>query len=184
MFETQSRTIDGTPFKVTQFAALEALRLQAVLLMKIAPALGRALGALDGSLPKSIAGIFALKINGAEFSAAVDSLFQNLPEDELIPLVRRLLQGVGCETSVEGKTIWLTFDDPGSFDTSFNLVFGGRTFLVYQVIKFVLEVNYPDLFKMLGVKAATGSQKKTTVISRPRGKSESQSKNDSAQSGS
>lgn len=174
MFDSKEKTIDGTQFRVTLFPAVEALRLQAVLLMKIAPALARGIGALGGGIPTSAQGLLGMAINGQELEAAIQALFTNLPEDEYLSLIKRLFKGLACFAEIEGQQVWVTFEDPKTCDTYLDLVFSGRTLLVFSVLLFILETNFPDLFLKLAPLPATGGQRKT-VMSKPGSKSSKRS---------
>lgn len=176
MFEAKTKEIGGIQFKVQQFGALEALRLQAVLMMKLMPSIGRAFGAVNGAIPRSLGQVLNLQLDGRELAGAINELFEKLPESEFMTLIKRLLQGTTAEASIEGEKVWVTFSDPNTYEAMMNQVFGGQTLLVYQVLAFVLEVNYPDFFKMLAP-GNTGGQQSATAGSRKGGKSAAPAKN-------
>jgi hypothetical protein len=152
VFGTQKKSIDGIDVHVTPFAALEALKIQALLLRVVGPALGRTVGAIKDLLGS--AKLLDLNIDGSGLSGAIAELAEKLPEEQLVDITRRMLRGVQCVTAnprEPGAKITVAFDDPEKFESAFDLVFQGRLMSVYSVIAFVLKVNYPDFFqKILG----------------------------------
>lgn len=148
MFATQSKTIDGIDVKVTPFPAGEAIRIQALLLRLVGPAIGRAFGAVDSTIGAAKLG--DLKIDGSGLAGAIAELADKLPEDQLMEVIKRLLRGVQCivpDPLGGSRSIAADFADLKTFDNSLDLVFQGRTMSVYSVIAYVLQVNYPDFFQ-------------------------------------
>jgi len=158
VFATQSKTIDGIDVKVTPFPAGEAIRIQALLLRLVGPAIGRAVGAVDNVIGAAKLG--ELKIDGNGLAGAIAELADKWPEDQLMEVLKRLLRGVQCvvpDPLEGGRSIAADFGDPKTFDNSLDLVFQGRTMSVYSVVAYVLQVNYPDFFqKVLGTGGLLG----------------------------
>lgn len=143
MFETKSRIIDGISFKVRPFPAIEALQLKAYLLKTFGPAFGRAIGGLESSAGAD------LKINGAEISGAIQTLFSQLSESDFVALIQRMLKEVACEIPDQsGKMVLVNMSE--DFSAKLDIVFQGKLFTIYPVILFVLEVNFPDFFGKVG----------------------------------
>jgi hypothetical protein len=142
MFKEKKKIIDGTEFNVAPFDAGEAFKLQATLGKLFGPSLGAALGAIKKQKGN-------VDINGTELSKALQSLFDQLSEDTLFALVTRLLKNVTCSYSINNAPPTI-FDFSDQFTSRFNIVFQGRLLVVYQLIAFVLEVNYPDFFLKIG----------------------------------
>ncbi len=155
-FVTQSKVIDGIDVKVTPFPAAEAIKIQALLLRLVGPAVGRAVGALDNVVGSARLG--DLKIDGEGLAGAIAELAQKLPEEQLLETIKRLLRGALCTiTGDDGQKRAVDFSNPSTFDNSLDLVFQGRTMAIYSVIVFVLQVNYPDFFqKVLGTGGLLG----------------------------
>jgi len=137
----QKIVIDGVTFQVAPFMAVEGLRLKAHLVITFGPAIGELLGGIDGAKVKSV-----LDMNPASvsFSNGLEKLFQKLDEDSFIALVKRLLANVIANWNEGGKNHSIAFGN--DFDTAMQLVFLGRLFSIYELIVFVLKVNYPDFF--------------------------------------
>jgi len=141
--ENKAKTIeiDGVSFQVAPFMAVEGLRLKAHLVSTFGPAIGELLGGIDGNKVKSV-----LDMNPASvsFSSGLEKLFQKLDEDSFIKLIKRLFANVIANWTEEGKPRSIAFGN--DFDTAMQLVFLGKLFSIYELIVFVLKVNYPDFF--------------------------------------
>ena len=126
------------------------------MLRLVGPAVGRAVGALDNVVGSARLG--DLKIDGNGLAGAIAELAEKLPEEQLLETIKRLLRGVLCVTTDQGRPLTVDFSNPTIFDNSLDLVFQGRTMTVYSVIAFVLQVNYPDFFqKVLGTGGLLGT---------------------------
>jgi hypothetical protein len=159
MFEAESKTINEIPFKVVPFPAAKALRLQHKLIKIIGPAFGRLIGSLSSENTQvGAVSLGNVRIDGFEVSQALESLFNQLNEDEFMLLVKELFSGVSCEVTREGKTVLIDFQD--KFEERFDIVFQRKLFTIYPVIFFVLEVNFPDFF---GGLEGIGNRLQTTL---------------------
>lgn len=143
--EAKSKIIGDCTYKVTPFLAIEAIKLKTRLIKLLAPAIGRMLGGLENINKNDI---LDSKLNGEMIGSALEHLFSNLGEDEYIALLKRLLANTIAEVKTSGAAPKnYVF---GSGDEAFNIVFSGRTLDLYKVIFFILEVNYPDFFALMG----------------------------------
>jgi hypothetical protein len=167
----KEKVINGIRFTVVPFKAVEALRLKSFLLRKFGPPLGQAIGALpDGILEGRPIG--DLKLDGTALAQAIEKLMEQLGEAEFIELIQRLFQNVTAHLEKEGKPLQFSFIER-QFDTAMDVVFTGKLFSVYQVMLFVLEVNYPDFFDKLA--PGIGSKIQQIITSGP---AEEESKNE------
>jgi hypothetical protein len=133
--------IDGVTFQVAPFMAVEGLRLKAHLVRTFGPALGELLGGIDG---KKISSIAEISLGGNSFAKGLEKLLEQLDEDKFIALIKRLLANVIAIWNEGGKSRSISFTQ--DFDTAMQLVFLGKLFSVYELMVFVLKVNYPDFF--------------------------------------
>ena len=156
---SKEKTIDGIKFVVTAFQAVEAFKLKSYLMKKFGPTLGQALGTLKDGLPTSGA-IGDVKLDGNAVALAVESLVEQLNEDEFIAFLKRMLRNVVAHT--KGKQFVFTEE---TFDASLDIVFSGKIFSVYPVLLLVLEANYPDFFGKMA--RGIGSKIKKIITSEP-----------------
>jgi hypothetical protein len=154
----QKIVIDGVTFQVAPFMAVEGLRLKAHLIRTFGPALGELLGGIDGRKLGSI-GDISLGSNG--IAKGLEKLLEQLDEDSFVELVKRLLANVIAIWPEGGKSRSISFGQ--DFDTAMQLVFLGRLFSIYELIIFVLKVNYPDFFDK--VVSGIGRKIRTTLTS-------------------
>jgi len=128
MIETKTREIGGSEYEVTQFPAMEALRIKTRLAKMILPSIGEiSQGGADQ------------EINYEAISHAIAAFADNLNEKEFTELVTRLLKN----TSADGKPM---YHNGQLLDSTFDEAFAGNLMNLYKVLAFVLEVNYPDFF--------------------------------------
>jgi hypothetical protein len=139
--KAQKIVIDGVAFQVAPFMAVEGLRLKAHLVRTFGPAIGELLGGIDGT---KVGGIADLNLGGSGVARGLEKLLEQLTEDSFEALVKRLLVNVIATWSEDGKSHSVSFGQ--DFETSMQLVFLGRLFSIYELIVFVLKVNYPDFF--------------------------------------
>jgi hypothetical protein len=158
----QKIVIDGVTFQAAPFMAVEGLRLKAHLVRTFGPALGELLGGIDG---KTIAGIGELNLGGKGISKGLEKLLEQLDEDKFEALVKRLLVNVLAIWQEDGKSHSVSFGQ--DFDTAMELVFLGKLFSIYELIIFVLKVNYPDFFDK--VVSGIGRRIRTTLTSKTEG---------------
>jgi hypothetical protein len=144
MREPKTKEIDGVQFSVTPFPASEAFKLKAYLFKKFAPAAGELSGILKDGFPKS-GKIGDIKLDGQVISQTLEKLVAQLGEEDFLALIKRLMQNVCAELTVDGKALKLYFSQ-STFEASLDIVFSGRLFSIYPVLLFVLEANYPDFF--------------------------------------
>lgn len=137
----QKTVIDGVTFQVAPFMVSEALRLKMHLIRTFGPALGEILGGIDGNKVKIITD---LNLGGTGITSGIEKLLENLNEDSFIALLQRLLANVTANWNEDGKPRAISFGN--DFETALHLVFQGKTFSIYELIVFVLKVNYPDFF--------------------------------------
>jgi hypothetical protein len=151
----QKIVIDDVTFQVAPFMAVEGLRLKAHLVRTFGPALGEILGGVDSLNVNKIADI---NLGGDSFSKGLEKLLEQLTENAFEELVRRLLTNVIAIWPEDGKKRSVSFGQ--DFETAMQLVFLGRLFSIYELIVFVLKVNYPDFF----TKVVGGIGKKINII--------------------
>jgi hypothetical protein len=137
----QKIVIDGITFQVAPFMATEGLRLKAHLVRTFGPALGEILGGIDGNKVSNIAD---MNLGGSGITAGIEKLVEQLDESSFIALIERLFVGVIASWNEGGKPRSIAFAT--DFEAAMQLVFLGRLFSVYELIIFVLKVNYPDFF--------------------------------------
>jgi hypothetical protein len=154
----QKIVIDGVTFQVAPFMAVEGLRLKAHLVRTFVPALGELLGGIDGA---KVGSIGEISLGGNGFSKGLEKLLEQLTENNFEALVRRLLANVIAIWPEDGKSRSISFGQ--DFDTAMQLVFLGRLFSIYELIIFVLKVNYPDFFDR--VVSGIGRKMKITLTS-------------------
>ena len=151
--------IEGVTFQVAPFMAVEGLRLKAHLVRTFGPALGELLGGIDA---KAITSIGELSLGGNGIAKGLEKLLEQLDEDKFIDLVKRLLNNVIAIWSEGGKSRSISFGQ--DFDTALQLVFIGKLFSIYELIVFVLKVNYPDFFDK--VVSGIGQRIRATLTSK------------------
>jgi hypothetical protein len=158
----QKMIIDGVTFQVAPFMAVEGLRLKAHLVRTFGPALGEILGGIDA---KKVGSIADINLGGNTFAKGLEKLLEQLTEANFEALVRRLLANVIAIWPEDGKSRSISFGQ--DFETAMQLVFLGRLFSIYELIIFVLKVNYPDFFDK--VVSGIGRRIKTTLTSETEG---------------
>jgi hypothetical protein len=152
----QKTVIDGVTFQAAPFMAVEGLRLKAHLVRTFGPALGELLGGINTA---KAGGISDINIGGDGFAKGIERLLEQLDEDRFEALVKRLLKNVIATWMEDGRSRSISFGQ--DFETAMQLVFLGRLFSIYELIIFVLKVNYPDFFGR--VVSGIGRRIKTTL---------------------
>jgi hypothetical protein len=155
----QKIVIDGVTFQVAPFMAVEGLRLKARLVRAFGPAVGELLGGIDGTKVGSIADV---NLGGSGIAKGLEKLLEQLDEDAFEALVKRLLANVIAVWKEGGKSRSVSFGQ--DFEAAMQLVFLGKLFSIYELIIFVLKVNYPDFFDK--VAGGIGRRIKTTPTSK------------------
>jgi hypothetical protein len=155
--------IDGVTFQVAPFMAVEGLRLKAHLVRTFGPALGELLGGIDlgAADEEKGGGIADIDLGGDSFAKGLEKLLEQLTEDGFVALISRILKNVIATWNEDGKSRSISFGQ--DFETAMQLVFLGRLFSVYELIIFVLKVNYPDFFDK--VVSGIGQRIRTTLTS-------------------
>lgn len=121
--ETRKKTIDGHEYTVTSFGGTEGVRIKAVLMRSIGPA-------IFSIMTSSKEG----KFSEAEVDPRVFTyLFNNLDENQYINFILRLLKNTRR-------------DDVEMTREIFDAEFAGEYGTLYKVLLFVLEVNYKKSF--------------------------------------
>jgi hypothetical protein len=135
---TQTKEINGRTFKVEKFHAVKAFKLK----VKIAKIIMEPLAALIEK--GDLSGNTDLLEQELNFSNAIRSLFENIEDENvLMSLVieilckTRLINGPSDEVQIE--------NEPG-----FNMVFKDGLKDLYELIAFVITVNYSDLLEVVG----------------------------------
>jgi hypothetical protein len=154
----QNIVINGVTFQVAPFMAVEGLRLKAHLARTFGPALGELLGGADAT---KIGSIVDMSLGNSGIAKGLEKLLEQLTEDAFEALVKRLLTNVIATWPEGGKSRSIHFGQ--DFETAMQLVFLGRLFSIYELIIFVLKVNYPDFFDK--VVSGIGRTMKTTFTS-------------------
>jgi hypothetical protein len=154
----QKIVIDGVTFQVAPFMAVEGLRLKAHLVRTFGPTIGELLGGIDGTKVGSIAD---MSLGNSGVAKGLEKLLEQLTEDAFEALVKRLLANVIATWQEGGKSRSIHFGQ--DFETAMQVVFLGRLFSIYELIIFVLKVNYPDFFDK--VVSGIGRKMKTTLTS-------------------
>jgi len=131
--------IDGVTFQVAPFMSVEGLRIMAYLSRTFIPAIGMIIGGIE-----NVKDIADINLSGNSLSNGLEKLCAQLEEDQFIELIKRLLANVIAYWNEDGKSRSIDFGS--HFDTAMQLVFLGKLFSVFELIVFVLKVNYPDFF--------------------------------------
>lgn len=161
----KEKIINDVRFSVAPFRAVEGLKLKSFLLKKFGPSLGQLLGILKDGLPEN-GKVGDVRIDGAVLSQAVEKLMEQLGEEDFIALIKRLFANVTARFTKDGNALQLSFAEQ-TFDTSMDMVFSERLFMVYPVMLLVLEANYPDFFGKMA--QGIGSKIKGMLTSEPGG---------------
>tara|TARA_Y100000310_G_C20703455_1_gene832276 strand:+ start:7913 stop:8344 length:432 start_codon:yes stop_codon:yes gene_type:complete len=135
-YKVETKTIDGKAVEVTAFPARMGLKLQVKLVKTIFPLIG-----------------LSQDMNIKDSSQVINNLATSLSslEDEKVEdLVLELLSN----TVLDNKTI----GEPHNFDVVFSSDYG----LLFDVLKFVLEVNYSSFLSKIGISNLSKAEKTLT----------------------
>jgi hypothetical protein len=154
----QKIVIDGVTFQVAPFMAAEGFSLIHRLSRTFGPSLGEILG---GALTTKNGSIGDINLGSAAIARGLEKLFEQLGEKEYVELSKLLLSNVIAIWPESGKSRSISFAQ--DFDTAMQAVFLGKLLSVYQLILFVLKVNYPDFFDK--VVSGIGRRIRTTLTS-------------------
>lgn len=124
----EEKIINGTIYKVTTMDAVSALSVQANLI-KI---LGSSFGELSSGADKD------------SIKNAISKLTENIDDERVVHLVVKLFdKNVFYVKNTEGHQIDTPID--------FNTYFSGKIVEMWQVVFFILEVNFSDVLGKLGL---------------------------------
>ncbi|MFC3227330.1 phage tail assembly chaperone [Marinibaculum pumilum] len=137
MIEHREKTIGGHEYSVTQFPAMQGLRIAVRLVKLVGPGMAKA---LDG---KGLAGVLDSDIGVSDM---VGALVDRLDEGTTPEFVRQLLSA----TVRDGRDL--------SDERNFNDAYAANYRELIGALGFVLEVNYGDFFGAVtaGIGAAGG----------------------------
>jgi len=118
----ESKTINGTTYKVTTMDAITSLGVQAKLIKLLGGSIGELIG---GANPESI-------------KKAISKLTENMDDERVVALVLKLFErNVFYVKVTEGH--------PVDVPVEFNSYFSGKTADMWLVAMFIIEVNFEDL---------------------------------------
>jgi len=124
----ESKTINGTTYKVTSMDAITSLGVQA----KLVKLLGASIGELTGGANKD------------SIKEAISKLTENMDDERVVALVLKLFEKNVFYTKV-------TEGHPIDIPIEFNSYFSGKTADMWLVVMFILEVNFSDVLSKLGL---------------------------------
>lgn len=129
---TEDKVIDGLLVVTTQYSLRESLQLQAVLAKLVLPVLAKVEGA-------SVVGV--MRGDVGKLSAALMQAAEQLHEDQLWPLVRRILACTEVEVTDDRgpRRVWLNTD--ATIEANI-----GELGTLYKVLGFVLVMNFKRSF--------------------------------------
>lgn len=122
--EVREKAIGSSNYMVTQMTARRALRVKAKLFKLLGPALGKMLSAKEEF--------------GDHLAKVAKLIIENLDERDFENLILEMMQGVrtnGIEITPE----------------IFDMEFAGNLGSLYQLLWFILEVNYQSFFDQSGI---------------------------------
>lgn len=148
--EQVKKKIGSNTYMVAPFFAAEALKLQTTLVKILGPGVAKLIGAVP--TPQDGKSILESNIDGAEIASAVGTLFEHLGEEEFVSLINRILKNVIVElgTPVKEGTQSIKLVSLSEGENAFNMVFQGKLVDMYKVLFFVIQVNFPDFFELMG----------------------------------
>lgn len=132
MIQTKEKTINGAKYSVTQMTARKALRMKAKLLRLFGPPLAQIF------LPSKDKPMDGMAFSKDEAVKALQNLVCELQEDDFEKLCMELLVGVRKEGMELTEQI-------------IDLEFAGDLASLFQVVWFVLEVNFASFFGESGI---------------------------------
>ncbi|MFX0205154.1 MAG: phage tail assembly chaperone [Candidatus Hodarchaeota archaeon] len=142
------KKIGDNTYKVIRFKGRTALRIKHFIIKLFAPALARLTGAIDrnanvGKKVKNITDLLNSDLRFEKIAEAIEHLFMSLSEDQFLEAVERLLSETFIVFPGKSPIKFNPFDD-----NVFDLAFGGELLSLWQLIIFILEVNFPDFFAL------------------------------------
>ena len=130
MIETREKVIGGATYTVTQLPARRALRLKAKLIKSFGPALAQFFLAATSEKDADE--------RNSQLVKAIEILSCNIDENSFEALVIEMLNGV--------RKNGLELTPP-----TIDLEFAGDMASLYQVLFFVIEVNYSNFLEIIGI---------------------------------
>lgn len=155
MLEKKEKVIDGIAVSVTPFPVWHAMELKFKLAKRFIP----------GILAMAGAGDSLLEMNMSQFAKAADNLLAGMEVTELMNLIAELCEWVEVKNS-KGEKRFLAPNKEMN-EAVLNDVFPGKITVIYKIVFFVLEVNYPDFFGA-GSKIGKLIQKTNTMQPEPK----------------
>lgn len=159
MIQPQKRKFKDLEVTVAPLLAREALQIKYYLIKLLSPVVGRMFGGFDfdnkdnESAEKSKKKtLLDQKVDFNIISDAIEKLFIELGDDGLMELTKKLFKNITVVLKEGGKVQtfpMLGFSD-GSDESLFDIVFQGRLLSIPKILLFVLEVNFPDFFELVG----------------------------------
>lgn len=146
MIETKPKKIDGIEFQVTQFLGRPSFRIKARLIRLIGPAMLLALSGDRKKVPaaKKAAGLAGMDLDLGAIAKGIQTLSEAMDPDEMVAFVMELLGTT--QMKVNGN--WVPISDE-----VFDMEFAGKMHVVYQLLAFVVGVNYGSFFGAGGIGA-------------------------------
>lgn len=141
MRKTEEREINGTTYSVAQFVPTEALEYQMILMKLIGKPLAALYSSTDLAAVKDAIDneddddIDSFKEIKIDLEAGVAQLADAVNPKEHTKFIKNMLRHV----QANGVPVVKQFDN----------VFMGKIMEIYQVLMFVIEVNYPDFFSKI-----------------------------------
>jgi len=136
--ETQTKQIGGVRYDVSPFPGRKGLRLQYRLLKVIGTPISVLFGAAKGVTGLKDESVLDKEVNPEVFGKAIEMLFKALSEIEFEALILELL------SSTRKDNVEIT---PNTFDVAFAGDYGQ----LFEVLAYVLEVNYKSFLDRIGI---------------------------------
>ena len=144
--ELETKVIDGIEFAVTPFRFWEARKLERRVAKLALPVLGNV---IEGFSEMKEFDLSKMNIKEGSITNAIQTLFESLTENEYVELLMLILSNVQATIKdQQGKRVQVSLANESQYDA----VFGTHVGVMYKVIGFVAEVNFPDYFgKIRGI---------------------------------
>ena len=151
MIETKEKVLDGKTFMVTQLPARRALKLQGKLIKTFGTTVTQfmLLDKEEEDEKKEVDGQAGKKMSPVD-QATVDEIKKNSVV-KMMQLLASSIQPETFEQLASEVLIGVRMDGVELNDAIIDREFAGKLCLLYQVIWFVLEVNFGDFFGQGGI---------------------------------
>jgi len=153
MSEPTKININGIEFITFPIPAIEAFKIKTFFIKKVAPLAGGTIETFLNILKTNQGNtdsILDKNISTEQIGKSLVDILIQLEENELLSLIKRLLQKTQCIFKGEdGKLNNLSFES-NNFETSFNIVFSENLSSVYKLIYEIIKITYKDFFLMIG----------------------------------